>query len=170
MTWLVLAVITVVVLGLLVARLKPSARKDEDLPYRIREHLFSPAERSFLGVLDQAVGDQYRIFGKVRVADVVEAKSSLSRTDWQRAFNRVNAKHFDFVFCEKEDLRVICVIELDDKSHERRDSRDRDALLESVCKNISLPLVRFPAKHAYSVSDVRTSVAQAVGRRSRSSR
>lgn len=39
------------------------------LAYAPAKTLFTPAERSFLGVLDEAVGNDYRVFGKVRVAD-----------------------------------------------------------------------------------------------------
>jgi hypothetical protein len=162
MTWLVLAVFVVVVLGLLAAKLASSQREGDGSPYEAREHFFSPAERSFLGVLDQAVADQYRVFGKVRVADVVEAKSSLTRTDWQRTFNRIKAKHFDFVLCAKQDLRVVCVIELNDQSHKRRDRQDRDSFLSEICRDISLPLLQMPAKQAYSITDVRAAVLQAV--------
>lgn len=39
--------------------------------FRRRHKLFTAAERSFLGVLDQATAGRYRVFGKVRVADVL---------------------------------------------------------------------------------------------------
>jgi uncharacterized protein with PIN domain len=38
------------------------------------------------------------------------------------AFNRINANHFDFVLCDKDELAVVCAIELNDKSHRKRDA------------------------------------------------
>ena len=54
---------------LLLAIFWSRGKKGKALPYDLQETLFSPAERSFLGVLDLAVGDQARVFAKVRVAD-----------------------------------------------------------------------------------------------------
>ena len=75
--------------------------------------LFSPAERSFLGVLDQAVGTDYRVFGKVRVADVASVKPGLGNSARQGALNRIAQKHFDFVVCGARDLNIVCAVELD---------------------------------------------------------
>ncbi|MGH8196269.1 MAG: DUF2726 domain-containing protein [Woeseiaceae bacterium] len=69
--------------------LKRSASAPIALPYVRKPALFSPAERSFLGALEQAAGNEYRVFGKVRIADVIERKRGLARSEWQRAFNRV---------------------------------------------------------------------------------
>jgi hypothetical protein len=66
--------------------------------------LFTAAERAFLGVLDEAVGQSYRIFGKVRVADVITARDDLDRRTRQTAANRTRSKHFDFALCSPTDL------------------------------------------------------------------
>jgi len=50
--------------------------------YRLNGPLFSPAERSFLGVLIQAVPDENLVLGKVRVADVITPEKGLSRPKW----------------------------------------------------------------------------------------
>jgi len=124
--------------------------------------LFSAAERSFLGVLEQAVGKEYRIFGKVRVANVVSVRSASDRGRWQRAFNRISAKHFDFVLCDKSDFAIIGVIELDDKSHYSKKRRNRDAFLSELCDAVTLPLVQIPARRGYAVADIRSQVLDAV--------
>lgn len=118
--------------------------------------MFSPAERSFLGVLDQAVGSEYRVFGKVRVADVASVKAGLGNAARQGALNRIAAKHFDFVVCRASDLTIVCAIELNDKSHASARAQARDELLGKVCDAIRLPLVTVPAKQSYAVADVRT--------------
>jgi hypothetical protein len=40
--------------------------------YRRRTALFTPAEHSFAAALDQVLDARYRVFGKVRVADLIE--------------------------------------------------------------------------------------------------
>ncbi|WP_018231811.1 DUF2726 domain-containing protein [Thioalkalivibrio thiocyanodenitrificans] len=74
MEWVLL--LAVVILVAVVAwKLRAGGGKATRYPYVKIEGLFSPAERSFLGVLDQAVGDEYRVFGKVRVADAAKRRS-----------------------------------------------------------------------------------------------
>lgn len=167
MTWIVvggLVLVALVALGVLVAKLKLSRSKPEPSLYRLNEWLFSPAERSFLGVLEQAAGNDYRVFGKVRVADVVAVKSSSARGVWQRAFNRINAKHFDFVVCRNGDLSIACAVELDDQSHKRQARQDRDAFLLDVCSAISLPFLQVRAQHAYTIAELRTQLCNALNK------
>ena len=122
-------------------------------PYLWLNALFTPAERSFFGVLSQAVGNDVLIFGKVRVADVLTPPKSTDRGVWQNAFNKISAKHFDFVLCRKDDLTFLCAIELDDRSHNSAKTQIRDAFLEEACQSADFPLIRFPAKSGYQISD-----------------
>lgn len=110
--------------------------------YRKTEHLFTPAEVEFYKNLKANIGDEYLIFGKVRVADVLRPEKGLNRSHWQTAFNRIAMKHFDFVLCDPETLEVKCAIELDDKTHKRGKSHRRDLLLDKACEGAGFKLVR----------------------------
>lgn len=122
--------------------------------YQAAGPLFTPAERSFLGVLDQSVGDRARVFGKVRVLDVIVPVPGLNKSSRSIALNKINRKHFDFVLCRPDDLSVICVIELDDKSHQKKSRQERDEFLLEVCATAGIPMLQVPAKAAYTVSVV----------------
>lgn len=124
------------------------------ISYNKLEHLFTPAERSFLRVLDQALDSRYRVFGKVRVADVLSPPGGLDRSTWQKAFNRIQSKHIDFVICSASDLRILALIELDDKSHQKSNRRERDNFLEQATRAANLPLIRIPCKRSYSIVEV----------------
>jgi Protein of unknown function (DUF2726) len=158
---LVIWSIPFLVIGIKMMR-RPTGRPHAELPYTRNLALFSPAERSLLGVLEQAVGKEFRIFGKVRAADIVLVKATADRGSWQDAFNRISAKHFDFVLCDIKDLAVRCAIEVIDKFHDFPRSQDRDGLLEVICKTISLPLVQLQARHDYSVMEVKTTILAAL--------
>ena len=121
---------------------------------------YSAAERSFLGVLNQAVEDNAFVFGKVRVADVLKPSKDVARKKWQTAFNKINSKHFDFVLCDKGDLSVLCVIELNDKSHNSKKAKDRDRFLTSACESAKLPLIQMPAQAAYNIDEIRHALIQ----------
>ena len=105
--------------------------------------------------LHKAIGNNATIFGKVRVADVVEPKEGLSRSARQKAFNKISANHFDFLVCDKEDLSVACAIELDDRSHNSKRRQEKDEFLKEVCEAAGVPLVQVPAKSGYVISEVR---------------
>lgn len=162
MDWLVPLVVVLVVLLAVGAVLKARFREPGGYPYINSRVLFSPAERSFLGALDQAVGREYRIFGKVRVADIVEPRQGLDRSNRQKALNRTLAKHFDFVLCAQGDLTVACAIELDDRSHQTNRRRERDTFLAALCRAVSLPLLQIPAQRTYSVPGLRQQVLEAI--------
>lgn len=156
MSWILLVVLVLVVFVVLAAlKGKAGGSGAIGFPYQPAKPLFSAAERSFLGVLDQAVGSEHRVFGKVRVADVAAVKAGLGNSARQGALNRIAAKHFDFVVCRSGDLSVVCAVELNDKSHSSQKAQARDELLANVCRAINLPLLTVPAKAAYSQQDLR---------------
>lgn len=165
MRWILLLLLVIALIVFFARKRKsevPSESAD-GFPYVLGDALFSPAERSFLGVLDQAVGADFRVFGKVRVADVVSVVKGLPKSRWQRAFNQISAKHFDYVLCRPTDLKPVCAIELNDQSHTRDERKGRDKFLEGVCAAAGLPLVFLPAQHAYTVSEVCNQIAIAIG-------
>ena len=132
------------------------------LLYRRQKSLFTQAERSFLGTLEMAVTNDYRVLGKVRVADVITPIKGTSKDQWWTAFNKISAKHFDYVLCEKDTLNVVAAIELDDKSHNSEKRQQRDQLLDNACASANLMLIRFPAQHQYKVQDIRTRITAAL--------
>ncbi|MCP4597508.1 DUF2726 domain-containing protein [Neptuniibacter sp.] len=165
MEWiLILAVLGFVVLFILkgiAANVGAGADSQSSLGYRKKETLFTEAERSFLGVLDQCIEPaQHRVFGKVRVADIVEPNPTKNRSEWSRAFGKIKAKHFDYVICAADNLKPVCVIELDDKSHSQKKRQQRDLLLENVCKDAKLPLVRVPAQRSYKPEAIKALLAK----------
>ncbi|OQY55820.1 MAG: topoisomerase [Candidatus Parabeggiatoa sp. nov. 2] len=131
-----------------------------EYPYQKQGLLFSPAERSFLSVLSQVVREDIQVFGKVRVADVITPRKNMSRREWQKAFNKISAKHFDFLLCEKTDVSIICAIELDDKSHQSNRRKSRETFLENACRSAGVPLARFPVRATYNISEIKKALSE----------
>ena len=154
--WIIIAVVIFAValflLGKHSERRKPA---QEAYPYQKSETLFSPAERSFLGVLQQAVGENAVVLGKVRVADVIEPKKGMGRSAWQTAFNKIARKHLDFLLCDKNRLSPICAVELNDKSHNSERRQDRDEFLKGACEAAGVPLIQIPAQSGYVIEEVK---------------
>ncbi|MFT6779361.1 MAG: ssDNA-binding Zn-finger/Zn-ribbon topoisomerase 1 [Paraglaciecola sp.] len=140
---------------------KNKSSKQTVTPYELCGPLFTPAERSFYGVLKLACEDKAVVFGKVRIADILKPRKGLNRSQWQIAFNKISAKHFDFVLCNPKDLSVIAVIELDDKSHSQQKQIKRDQFVESACETARLKLHRFKASASYAVDEIKNELFSA---------
>jgi hypothetical protein len=158
MEWLVILIVIVLLALFLILKSAAGKSAKPSLPYQRRDPLFTAAERSFFGVLEQATQGKYQIFGKVRVADVLKVKPGLTNSDRQSAFNRISGKHFDYLLCEPDTLSAVCAIELNDKSHKAKKRSDRDDFLAGACEAATLPLLFFKAKHAYTIADLRASI------------
>lgn len=148
-------IVVLTVLYFLTGSLK-KPKKSVMLHYEQRGELLSPAERSFYGVLEQAINEDVKIFAKVRIADVLTPTASLNKSHWQTAFNKISAKHFDYVLCCKATMKVMAVVELDDKSHHSKAAKRRDLLVDEACASANLRLVRFTAKETYQIDLVKT--------------
>lgn len=140
------------------------SRKEEPVTdrYQRRGELFTPAERVFYEQLAVAVGDRYEIFGKVRLADVIEPEEGLTKSDRQGALNRVSSKHIDYVLAVPGSMAIVCAIELDDASHQRKDRIERDEFVDGALSYAGVPLIRFEVQPMYSVDEIRDAVADAL--------
>jgi len=124
--------------------------------------LFSPAEKNFLKALDRSVGKKYRIFAKVRIADIVLPGKMLNQKQWRKHFWKISSKHIDYVLCDYKTLDIVCLIELNDKSHQRKDRKDRDILVTKICESANIPLVWINVRRSYDSLHIENKIAQAI--------
>jgi hypothetical protein len=127
--------------------------------YFPRARLLSPAELQFFHTLETVVGENFWVFAKVRVADLIEVRGLYGR-DWWAAFSRVSQKHVDFLVTSRKTLEVLMAIELDDRSHQMGDRQKRDDLLNAVFLQAGIPLIRFNLD--YSTTHVRDALCEAL--------
>jgi hypothetical protein len=135
-------------------------RPNHPLAVAKRRFLLSRAEKSFYLVLCKCVPQSYVIFPKVRLADLLDAKGS--GRDYWACHNKLTAKHVDFVICDREWLEPRVAVELDDRSHERRDRQQRDEFVSAAMGAAGLALLRIRAQAAYNVGELQESVRRAL--------
>ena len=133
---------------------------DPDLQYEKRSHLMTPAERSFFGVLEQALEHNWYIFSKVRLEDIITVKKGIEKKKAFGLRNRIKSKHIDFILCDRKTLETVMCIELDDKSHKRKDRVERDKFVDSALSVAEVPIVRFPAQSAYTIDFVKSKILE----------
>ena len=131
-------------------------------PYRRLDTLFTPAETNFYYALVKAIGNEYRIFGKVRVADVLTPKKRLSKSGWWKSFTRISSKHVDYILVNQK-MEFVCAIELDDSSHGRKERIKRDVFLDGAFEAAGMPLMRVPARRQYDVNEIRYNLKKSIG-------
>lgn len=129
-----------------------------EFPYHLRDHFLSPAELSFYGVLRTVVDGQVTICTKVGLRDVFYVKKG-DPSRYRIYTNKIDRKHIDFLLCDSTTMQPLIGIELDDKSHQRKDRQERDTFVDEVFKTAGLPLVHIPVRRAYRMDDILTQIA-----------
>jgi len=127
--------------------------------YYLRRSLLSPAERSFLGVLESNLPRDVRVFSKVRIEDIVGVKTGLDRGARTAARNRINRKHVDFLLVRASDLAPLAAMELDDRSHDAEVRQTRDRLVDDIFRDAGLPLLHIPAQKSYNPAEIQTKLS-----------
>jgi len=158
---LVFVFVLLLVIVAVIKIMRQKAQGAQSYPYEKEQALFSPVERSFLGVLEQADNGRYRFMGKVRLADIVRVKSGMDKSTWQNAFNKIQSKHVDIVACDPASLSIKFVIELDDSTHSQSKRQNRDQFVDNTLRAAGIPVVHVTAKKTYSVQDIQGILSQA---------
>ena len=135
-------------------------------PYEKRSSVMTHNEQEFYRALLSAAGRDFDVFAMVRMADLLTVRNGIAkRQSWQ---SRINCKHIDFVLCDMETQRPLLAIEVDDRSHQRKDRQERDYFVDRAFDAAGLPLLRIQATRNYSADELRPAVDAAMsGERSR---
>ena len=133
--------------------------------YALRPVILSPAERSFLGVLEPLLPEEIGYLVKIRLGDVFTTRKGLDPSRRAGARNRINQKHVDFLLIRTSDLTPLAGIELDDSSHEAEDRQRRDAFVDSIFQGCRVPLLHVVARATYNPAELRASLTEILARK-----
>lgn len=124
-----------ILLFLLVHFLRP-----KDLyPYERRD-LLTSNELEFYQILYPLVCQHgWQLLMKMRLADIMGVQKGTP--DYMKYFNKIKAKHTDFVFCDPNTLEILAGLELDDPSHDRPERIERDEFVDRAYQAAGIPLI-----------------------------
>ncbi|MGX2040515.1 DUF2726 domain-containing protein [Methylocaldum sp. MU1018] len=163
MNWLILVGVAALAAVVLFARSSSKSSEKAGKPvFRKQDFLFSPEQRVFFFALKQAVGEDYEIFGKVPVIELISPRDKEPRHGTTKAFDQVADRCLDFVLCGKTDLAVACALELCEHAPSGKRSAPSGDPLRTVCETAGLPLVRIEAGPLYDAAEIKQAVASAV--------
>jgi hypothetical protein len=148
--WLVITAAAIVVAAMLFLVLW--ARR----PLRFqRAAILTRNEMEFYGRIRTAL-PHLNVFPQLSMAAVIRPKESGKR--YGRAFAKICAKRIDFTICD-ESLNVICVIELDDRTHDKAKDAERDAMVSSA----GIRTIRYESRAKPDPAKIRSDVLALVG-------
>ena len=114
---------------------EPAPGAELPIPGAYRKRwLFSYREKDAYWAIRELC-DRYGLFlmAKVRLLDLLEPVKGDPR--YRSYFWKVQAKHVDFVLCDRK-LVARLVVEVDDASHDQEDRRERDRFVDAVLESV----------------------------------
>lgn len=117
------------------------------LPYHPKFILTGPEYKFYMALRPIMDARSYIICPKVGLKDMFEVNAGTK--DRMKYFGKISSKHIDFLICDSS-LRPVFAIELDDKSHNRADVKERDRFKDILFESAGFPLCRIPTSAAYS--------------------
>ena len=120
--------------------------------------LMTPAERRVCLMIERAMPGA-RVHSQVSMGAIMNPAKGLSKSEWWTTFNKFSSKRVDFVVEDPHSGRIILLVELDDRSHDRRSDTDRDALT----RHAGYTTVRLPAGERPTQTSVERHIEAALG-------
>ncbi|MAM34597.1 MAG: hypothetical protein CMH28_05950 [Micavibrio sp.] len=120
-------------------------------PYYSCETLLTPAELKFFKALEAQIPPHIGVSFKTRLNDII----TCDQKHWHKGYGpKIAAKHMDFVLYDKTTTEILGCIELDDRSHDRKDRVRRDEFVNKALRKSDIPLQRMTVKKVYSVNEI----------------
>lgn len=135
-----------------------SPAEPEKLPYQSNPkcYFFNIAEKNLYEILKLILKDEYVIFSKVKLIDLLKIKTT-GKSYWKYK-GKIQQKHLDFVICDKDKFTVQLAIELDGSMHERPWIKRKDEFKDEVMETIGIPLLRIKARQSYNLNELKEKI------------
>ncbi|GMQ58562.1 hypothetical protein AN1V17_29570 [Vallitalea sediminicola] len=157
---LVAIVFIVILFKIIEGKLSNKNKYNYSVAYKDVDSILTKAELRFYDILYDVCDDlDVTLFTKVRVADIVKVKN---KDNYMTYFNKISSKHIDFVLCDNTTLKPLICLELDDRSHNRKDRMERDKFINEVLSSIGYEVVHIPCKYKYDKEAIKIELQNAL--------
>lgn len=150
-----LAIILLMLLLIVAAGAMKLSDQGVAFPFKRKTQLFTPVEHTFLNLIEQAMGNEFRIVCRVRLNDVLQVRQQTSKKHATNALSRASAKQLDFVLCDRTDMTPIMAIDLVHNLGKEGYKSQRDWFVTGALDAAGVPHARIKVKSGYSVEEVR---------------
>ncbi len=148
-----------IILMILLTVVSISAMKLSDsgvtFPFRRKPTLFTPVEHTFLNLIDQAVGNEFRVLCRVRLNDLLLVNQQSNRKQASAALSRASGRQLDFVLCHRSDMSPVLAIDLVHKNGKDGYKTQKDWFVSGALDAAGVPHARIKVQAGYTVEDIR---------------
>ena len=144
----------IVIVALLASRLNDNSFP---FPFDQKNTVFTAAEKNFHTLLEQAVGPNFRVLNRVKLADIVSIRNGVSQRTSQAALNNANNKYLDFVICDRNTMKLYGTIDLVD-SNGKGYKIKKDWFVSGALEAASIPHLRIKVKSTYTLDEIRACI------------
>lgn len=116
------------------------------ISYKEKENFLSKVEIDFYKTIKEIIENQFVIQCKVRLEDIIEPIAPKNSKKYLISRNFIRAMHIDFILCEPKSMKVICAIELNDRTHFRENKIISDNKKRAALKDAKIALHEIPVK------------------------
>lgn len=110
------------------------------LPYRMITSVLTQREKTAYYIINNYCSkNNLALFSKIRLADFITPQNT--NKDFYLWFNKISAKHVDFLIVQQGSFRPLLAIEIDDTTHYRTDRQERDIFVNNIYFSIGLPVL-----------------------------
>ena len=164
MELILFALITlVVIVAVLASRLNDNSFP---FPFDSKKAIFTPAEKNFQNLVEQALGTKYRVLNRVRLSDVVTIRNGVSSRASQTAAKSAETKYLDFVICDRSTMKLLGAIDLVDTQGKGYKIK-KDWFVSGALEAASIPHLRIKVKANYTLDEIRACInSRLLGNRS----
>ncbi|APD87243.1 hypothetical protein BM527_14720 [Alteromonas sp. Mex14] len=124
-------------------------------PFKRKPQLFTPVEHTFLNLIEQAVGREFRIVCRVRLNDLIAVRQSTNKKTASQALSRASSRQLDFVLVNKHDMSPVMAIDLVHSQGKEGYKTQKDWFVTGALDAAGLPHARIKVKSGYTVDDIR---------------
>ena len=144
----------IVIVAMLASRLNDNSFP---FPFDRKTAIFTPAEKNFQNLVEQAMGGRYRILNRVKLADVVTIRNGVSNRASQTAANNANSKYLDFVICDRDSMKLLGAIDLVDTKGKGYKVK-KDWFVSGALEAAAIPHIRIKVKPNYTIDEIRACI------------
>ncbi len=144
----------IVIVGVLASRLNDNSFP---FPFDSKMAVFTPAEKNFQNLLEQAMGHKYRIINRVKLSDIVTIRNGVSNRASQSAAANAEGKYLDFVICERSSMKLLGAVDLVD-TQGRGYKIKKDWFVSGALEAASVPHLRIKVKANYTLDEIRACI------------
>jgi hypothetical protein len=144
----------IVIVGVLASRLNDNSFP---FPFDSKNAIFTPAEKNFQNLVEQAMGSNYRVINRVKLADIVTIRNGISDRASQSAVNNAEGKYLDFVICDRNTMKLLGAIDLVDTKGKGYKIK-KDWFVSGALEAASIPHLRIKVKANYTLDEIRACI------------